>query len=54
MGASQFQTLKAFREAEAYPDPSLIIAYSPCIEHDIAHGMARSRQDAKDAVNCGY
>lgn len=54
MGASQFQTLKAFREAEAYPGPSLIIAYSPCIEHGIAHGLARTQQEAKDAVKCGY
>lgn len=54
MGASQFQTLKAIREAEAYPGPSLIIAYSPCIEHGIAHGLSRTQQESKDAVNCGY
>ena len=54
MGASQFQCLKALREAESYPGPSLIIAYSPCIEHGIAHGMTRTQQEAKAAVDCGY
>jgi pyruvate-ferredoxin/flavodoxin oxidoreductase len=54
MGASQFQCLKAFREAESFAGPSIIIAYSPCIEHGIAHGMAQTQQAAKDAVNCGY
>ena len=39
MGANQNQTLKAIREAESYPGPSIIIAYSPCIEHGIKAGM---------------
>ena len=43
MGADQAQTLKAIREAEAYPGPSLIIAYAPCINHGLKAGMGKSR-----------
>lgn len=52
MGASDVHTLKAFREAEAYEGPSLIIAYSHCVAHgyDLAHGM----EQQKAAVQCGY
>ena len=42
MGADQAQTLKAIREAEAYPGPSLIIAYAPCINHGLKAGMGKS------------
>ena len=54
MGADQAQTLKAFREAEAYDGPSLIIAYSPCINHGLKSGMGRSQQEEANAVACGY
>ncbi|MCC8154408.1 MAG: pyruvate:ferredoxin (flavodoxin) oxidoreductase [Tannerellaceae bacterium] len=54
MGANQAQTLKAIREAEAYDGPSLIIAYSPCINHGLRAGMGKSQQEQKDAVECGY
>lgn len=54
MGYDQVQTLKAFREAEAYPGPSLIIAYSPCIEHGIKAGMSCSQLEMKKAVEAGY
>lgn len=54
MGADQAQTLKAIREAEAYDGPSLIIAYAPCISHGIRGGMAKSQQEEKNAVVCGY
>lgn len=54
MGYDQAQTLKAFREAEAYPGPSLIIAYSPCIEHGIKEGMTHSQRHMKEAVEAGY
>ncbi|MDH6357872.1 pyruvate:ferredoxin (flavodoxin) oxidoreductase [Parabacteroides sp. PF5-9] len=54
MGADQGQTLKAIREAEAYDGPSLIIAYSPCINHGLRQGMGKSQQEEKDAVACGY
>ena len=54
MGADQAQTLKAIREAEAYDGPSLIIAYSPCINHGIKAGMGRSQQEEANAVACGY
>ncbi len=54
MGASQSQTLKAIREAEAYPGPSLIIAYSPCIAHGLRHGMSQTQEEEKLAVECGY
>jgi len=54
MGANMNQTLKAFQEAEAYKGPSLIIAYSPCINHGIRYGMKESILQAKRAVEAGY
>ena len=54
MGADQAQTLKVIREAEAYPGPSLIIAYSPCINHGLKAGMGKSQNEEKLAVDCGY
>lgn len=54
MGASQAQYLKAIREAEAYPGPSLIIAYAPCINHGIRAGMGKSQAQEELAVQCGY
>jgi pyruvate-ferredoxin/flavodoxin oxidoreductase len=54
MGASQNQYLKALREAEAYPGPSLIIAYSPCINHGLRGGMDKSQEEQKMAVDAGY
>lgn len=53
-GASGAQVLKALQEAEAYPGPSLVIAYSPCIAHGISDGMGTSHRQAKLAVECGY
>ena len=41
MGANQNQALKAIREAEAYPGPSIIIAYSPCIAHGLKEGYGK-------------
>ena len=54
MGADKNQTLKAIAEAEAYPGPSLIIAYSPCINHGLKSGMGNSQLETKKAVDCGY
>ena len=56
MGADQAQTLKAIREAEAYPGPSLIIAYSPCINHGLKAkgGMGKSQAEEGRAVESGY
>ena len=54
MGASQSQYLKAIREAEAYPGPSLIIAYSPCISHGLRAGMGKTQAQEKFAVESGY
>ena len=54
MGADKNQTLKAIAEAEAYPGPSLIIAYSPCINHGLKSGMGSSQLETKKAVECGY
>ena len=56
MGADNAQTLKAIREAEAYPGPSLIIAYSPCINHGLKRkgGMGKSQHEEALAVECGY
>jgi len=54
MGADMNQTLKAIKEAEAYPGPSLIIAYSSCINHGMKSGMNNSMTEMKKAVQCGY
>ncbi len=54
MGASQSQYLKALREAEAYPGPSLIIAYAPCINHGIRSGMGKVQEEQELAVKAGY
>ncbi|MBN2072891.1 MAG: pyruvate:ferredoxin (flavodoxin) oxidoreductase [Actinobacteria bacterium] len=54
MGASQKQALKALQEAESYKGPSLIIAYSPCINHGIYAGMGYSQLRQKQAVDSGY
>ena len=54
MGADQNQLLKAITEAEAYPGPSLIVAYAPCINHGIRKGMGSSQLEGKLAVQCGY
>ncbi len=54
MGANMAQTLKAIQEAEAYPGPSLIIAYAPCEMHSIKGGMQNCQAEMKKAVECGY
>ena len=54
MGASQAQYFKAIKEAEAYPGPSLVICYAPCINHGIKVGMGHSQPEEKLAVDCGY
>ena len=54
MGWDQAQTLKAIREAEAYPGPSLVIAYAPCINHGLKAGMGKSQAEEAKAVECGY
>jgi len=54
MGSNQTQYLKALREAEAYPGPSLIIAYSPCINHGIRAGMGKAQEQQDKAVEAGY
>ena len=54
MGADQAQTLKAIREAEAYDGPSIIIAYSPCINHGLKAGMGHAQAEEARAVECGY
>lgn len=53
-GANQMQTIKAFEEAEKFPGPSLIIAYTPCITHGLVGGMKQSIKEAKEAVESGY
>jgi len=52
MGANRMQTQKAFMEAAAYPGPSIIMAYAPCIAHGI--DMMKTQTEAKRAVDCGY
>ena len=54
MGSDKNQTLKAIAEAEAYPGPSLIIAYAPCINHGIRAGMGKSQLEEQRAVETGY
>lgn len=54
MGANKNQCLKAFLEAESYPGPSIIIAYSPCISHGLRKGMGKSQAEEKLAVEIGY
>ena len=54
MGAAPAQTAKALAEAEAYPGPSLILAYAPCINHGIKKGMAKAQTEEKLAVETGY
>ena len=54
MGANKVQTLAAITEAEAYPGPSLIIAYSPCEMHSIKGGMTNCQKEMDKAVKCGY
>lgn len=54
MGANKQQTIKAILEAEAYPGPSIILCYAPCINQGIKKGMGKSQEEAKLAVECGY
>ena len=54
IGASQAQLFNVLKEAEAYPGPSLVIAYAPCISHGIKGGMTRTQTVGKQAVECGY
>ena len=54
MGADYNQTVKALAEAEAYPGPSLIIAYAPCINHGIKKGMSKAQTEEELAVKSGY
>jgi pyruvate-ferredoxin/flavodoxin oxidoreductase len=54
MGANKQQTLKALVEAEAYDGPSLVLAYSPCINHGIKRGMGKSQEETDLAVKSGY
>ena len=54
MGADKNQVMKAITEAERYPGPSLVIAYSPCINHGIKIGMGKTQEQEKRAVAAGY
>jgi pyruvate-ferredoxin/flavodoxin oxidoreductase len=54
MGADPNQLVRALKEAESYPGPSLIIAYAPCTAHGIKNGMHRVQEEMKRAVDSGY
>ncbi len=54
MGADKNQLMKAMKEAEAYPGPSLVMAYTPCIAHGITAGMGKTQEQTKNAVEAGY
>lgn len=54
LGGNMNQYFKALKEAESFPGPSLIIAYSPCIAHGLKNTMAKSQAEEKFAVQSGY
>lgn len=54
VGANHAQYYKTIKEAEAYPGPSLIIAYAPCINHGLKAGMGKTQDEERRAVECGY
>lgn len=54
MGANPNQLIKALKEAQEYPGPSVVVAYTPCISHGIKKGMAYVQEEMKDAVEAGY
>jgi pyruvate-ferredoxin/flavodoxin oxidoreductase len=54
IGSNQNQWFKALKEAEAFNGPSIIIAYSPCINHGLRAGMGKTQHEQKLAVDCGY
>jgi len=54
MGADPAQTLRALREAEAYPGPAVVICYAPCVVHGIPGGMTNTQEEMKRAVESGY
>jgi pyruvate-ferredoxin/flavodoxin oxidoreductase len=54
MGASQSQLFRAIKEAEAYPGPSMVIAYSTCINHGLRAGMSKAQEQMKNAVDAGF
>lgn len=54
LGANYMQSLEALEEAEAFPGPSIVIAYCPCINHGIRAGMSHTIVEEKLAVKCGY
>ncbi|MFT8391131.1 MAG: pyruvate:ferredoxin (flavodoxin) oxidoreductase [Sporolactobacillus sp.] len=53
-GANKMQTIKAFKEAESYHGPSLVIGYTPCISHGLRGGLTQSIDEANEAVKSGY
>ncbi len=54
LGANYAQAVKAIAEAEAYPGPSLVIAYAPCINHGLKGGLVNAQTEMKRAVEAGY
>jgi pyruvate-ferredoxin/flavodoxin oxidoreductase len=54
MGANNSQLFRAIKEAEAYPGPSIVIAYSPCINHGLKLGMGKTQEEMDRAVKAGY
>ncbi|MBR5381537.1 MAG: pyruvate:ferredoxin (flavodoxin) oxidoreductase, partial [Oscillospiraceae bacterium] len=54
MGADPAQLIKALKEADEFPGPSLVIGYTPCIAHGIKLGMANAQEEMKRAVQSGY
>ena len=54
LGSSSAQVFNVIKDAEAYPGPSLVICYAPCINHGIKVGMGRTQHEEAKAVECGY
>ena len=54
LGANPMKAIQAFKEAESYDGPSLIICYCPCVNHGIKGGLSNSIKEERDAVECGY
>ncbi len=54
LGANPAQLIKAMKDAESYPGPSVLIAYAPCINHGIVKGMSSAMEESKKAVEAGY
>ena len=54
MGADPNQLIKALKEAQEHKGPSVVVAYTPCVQHGIRSGMSNVQNEMKRAVDAGY